>query len=71
MIIAALVLAAAVLVAVIGLVVLTRRTPPGRRTPLQRLVDWWTRDPRRPYGPDTDRVAAELSILTRRHDRLV
>ncbi|WP_238421199.1 hypothetical protein [Gordonia sp. 'Campus'] len=48
-----------------------RRTPAGRRTPGQRLADWFTRNPRRPYGPDTERVAAELSILTRRYDKLV
>ncbi|ATD69942.1 MULTISPECIES: hypothetical protein [Gordonia] len=71
MIIALIVLAVLAVVAAATLVYVTRRTPTGRRTPLQRFADWWTRDPQRPYGPDTDRVAAELSILTRRYDRLV
>ncbi|MCZ4534552.1 hypothetical protein O4159_03610 [Gordonia terrae] len=48
-----------------------RRTPAGCRTPVQRLVDWLGRTPDRPYGPDTERVAAELSILTRRYDKLI
>lgn len=56
----------------VGLLSLTaRRTPVGRRTPGQRIADWFTRNPRRPYGPDTERVAAELSILTRRYDKLI
>ncbi|MHC3002229.1 hypothetical protein [Gordonia metallireducens] len=71
MIIALIVLAVVAVLAVAALVYFTRRTPAGARTPLQRFVDWLTRDPRRPYGPDTDRVAVELSILTRRYDRLV
>ncbi|MDH3021494.1 hypothetical protein [Gordonia alkanivorans] len=71
MIIALALLATVAVLAVAALVFFTRRTPVGSRTPLQRFVDWWTRDPRRPYGPDTDRVAVELSILTRRYDRLV
>ncbi|MCK8614340.1 hypothetical protein [Gordonia sp. C13] len=71
MIIALIVLATVALLAVVALVYFTRRTPAGTRTPLQRFVDWSTRDPRRPYGPDTDRVAVELSTLTRRYDRLV
>ncbi|UCZ89567.1 hypothetical protein [Gordonia sp. WA4-43] len=55
-----------------GLLSLTaRRTPVGQRTPGQRIADWFTRNPRRPYGPDTERVAAELSILTRRYDKLI
>lgn len=48
-----------------------RRTPAGQRTPGQRISDWFTRNPRRPYGPDTERVAAELGILTRRYDKLI
>ncbi|ASR02154.1 hypothetical protein [Gordonia rubripertincta] len=71
MTIALIVLAGTAVLAVAVLAHATRRTPAGRRTPLQRFADWWTRDPQRPYGPDTDRVAAELSILTRRYDRLV
>lgn len=56
----------------VGLLSLTaRRTPVGQRTPGQRIADWFTRNPRRPYGPDTERVAAELSILTRRYDKLI
>ncbi|EON31785.1 MULTISPECIES: hypothetical protein [Gordonia] len=55
-----------------GVLTLTaRRTPAGQRTPGQRIADWFTRDSRRPYGPDSERVAAELSILTRRYDKLV
>lgn len=55
-----------------GLLSLTaRRTLVGQRTPGQRIADWFTRNPRRPYGPDTERVAAELSILTRRYDKLI
>lgn len=71
MTIALIVLATVTVLAIAALAYFTHRTPAGRRTPLQRFADWWTRDPQRPYGPDTDRVAAELSILTRRYDRLV
>ncbi|MFE0751326.1 hypothetical protein [Gordonia sp. NPDC058843] len=69
------VLALVVVLSVAGaagvLAFLGRRTQAGVRTPGQRFADWLTRDQRRPYGPDTDRVAAELSILTRRYDKLV
>ncbi|MBD0862338.1 hypothetical protein IA539_14090 [Gordonia sp. zg691] len=71
MTIALILLALVLLAGVVALVYRTRRTPPGTRTPLQRLSDWLTRAPERPYGPDTDRVTAELSILTRRYDKLI
>lgn len=67
----ALVVVASVAGAAGALTLSARRTPSGQRTPGQRIADWFTRNPRRPYGPDTERVAAELSILTRRYDKLV
>ena len=34
--------------------------------PLGFLVDWVSRAQARPYGPDTDRIVDELTVLTRR-----
>ncbi|MEP9394834.1 hypothetical protein ABLE92_17165 [Gordonia sp. VNQ95] len=44
-----------------------RKVDGSHRFPLSHLVDSLTRDPFRPYGPDSDRIADELSILTRYH----
>jgi len=42
-----------------------RRVDDPRPIPLGYLVDWATRAQTRRYGPDTDRIIAELDILAR------
>ncbi|MGV9672965.1 MULTISPECIES: hypothetical protein [unclassified Gordonia (in: high G+C Gram-positive bacteria)] len=44
-----------------------RKVAGSQRFPLSHLVDVITRDPLRPYGPDSDRIVDELSVLTRYH----